>query len=229
MTHNEIASTIRNRVADGLSGNISDQAFSLEQLKDEIDLVRADLAHKYVTNFKLDHKYLVQEIDVLQIICRNLSEDCQIQEPCGELPSIKIPKIMPTFGDKSIEYLGLINMQESFQVYYDVEDIKNHRVKIKTRHRPFAWVDLAPDHNDMHTIYFFNLGKYNSLKFVKLRGIFEHPGRVNNDKPSPFDVEYPAPLYMQNMIVDIITEKYVNFFRKLNIPSLPNQQTDQVT
>jgi hypothetical protein len=229
MTHNEIASSIRNRVADGLSGNIADQAFSVEQLKDEIDLVRADLAHKYITNFKLDHKYLVQEIDILPIICRNLSEDCQIKEPCGDLPSIKIPKIMPTFGDKSIEYLGLVNMQESFMVYFDPEDIKNHRVKIKTRHRPFAWVDLAPDNFDMQTIYFFNLGKYNSLKFVKLRAIFEHPGKVNIDKPAPFDIEYPAPLYMQNMIIDTLTEKYVHYYRKLNIPSLPNQQTDQVT
>jgi hypothetical protein len=229
MTHNEIASAIRNRVADGLSGNLNNQAFSLEQLLEEIDLSRDTFINKYIGTNKLDPKFLVQEIDTLPIICRNLSEDCFIKDPSGDVPSIKIPPISPVFGDKSIEFLGLVNMQESFAVYFHPDDIRNHKYRIKTNKRPFAWVDVASDKDGKHTIYFFNLGKFNPLKFVKLRAIFAHPTSVNSDNPNNLDMEYPAPGYMQDAIIDTLTEKYVRYFRQLNIPALPNQQNDIVT
>tara|TARA_R110000765_G_scaffold214255_2_gene319326 strand:+ start:13 stop:702 length:690 start_codon:yes stop_codon:yes gene_type:complete len=229
MTHNELASTIRNRVADGLSGNIADQAFSVEQLMAEIDLTRADIINKREQTAKLDSKYLMQKIDIIPIVCKPMSEDCIYQEPGGDIPSINVPKIMPTFGDDAIEYLGTVNMQERFSVYYHPDDIQHHKVRVRTAHRPFAWVDLAPNKEDMMTIWFFNFGKFNPLKFMKIRAIFEHPTRVGTLDPSIFDAEYPAPLHVQNTIVDTLTEKYVRYYRQLNIPSLPNQQTDQTT
>lgn len=229
MTHNEIASAIRNRVADGLSGNLSNQAFSVEQLLEEIDLQRADFAHKYAQTNKLDPKYLVQEIDTQEIVCRNLSDDCFIQSPGDDIPSIKIPKVLPLLGDNAIEWVGLHNMQENFDVYFHPEQIKDHKVRIKTRHRPFVWADTAPDSNDMMTLWFFNLGKFNPLKFVKVRAVFEHPTRVAINNPLVLDMEYPAPLHMQNAIIDALTEKYVRYFRQLNTPNVPNTQSDPIT
>jgi len=231
MTHNELASAIRNRVSDGLSGNINNQAYSIEQLVEEIDLMRADFTHKYATQgIKLDPKHLIQEIDILKIEGRNLSDDCAIQEPCGDVPSIKIPRLMSMVNEGDIiQYLGLVNMQEDFSVYFHPDDIKNHKVRIRTRKRPFAWVDLAVDHNDKQTIWFFNMGPFDPLKFVKLRAVFEQPTRVNIESPNHLDMEYPAPLHMQNAIVDALTEKYVRYYRQMNIPPIPNQQNDPVT
>ena len=229
MTHNEIASTIRNRVADGLSGNISNQALSVEQLLEEIDLARADFAHKYALTPKLDPKFMMQEIDILKIECRNLSEDCFIKSPGEGVASVKVPKVMPIFGESGVQYLGLVNMQEAFAVYYHPEDIRNHKVRIRTSRRPYAWIDTAPDSNDMHTIYFFNLGPHNGLKYVKIRAIFEHPTRVHIDNPNAADMEYPAPLHMQNAIIDALTEKYVRYFRQLNEVPVPNTQSDPIT
>jgi len=229
MTHNEIASTIRNKVADGLSGNITNQAFSIEQLMDEIDLVRAELAHKYSTNFKLDKKYLIQELNNVKVECKNLSSDCFIDEPGADVPSILIPRIMATFQDQAIEYLGLNNMQESFAVYFHPEDIRNHKVRIRTKKRPFAWVDLANNSQDMMRIFFFNFGLYNPLKFIKVRAIFEHPTSLHISDPNAADNEYPAPAYMQKMIIDELVEKYIRYFRQLTIPEVPNTQSDTVT
>ena len=230
MTHNEMASAIRNRTADGLSGNIVDQAFSIEQLMDEIDLMRADFAHKYAATQKLDPTYMVQEPkELFKIICRNMSPDCGVLGWGENVASIKIPRIMPLFGEQAVQYLGLNNMQEAFAVYFHPEDIRNHKVRIKTRHRPYAWLDTAPDSNDMQTIWFFNMGEYNPLQFVKLRAVFEHPSKVNADMPNHLDAEYPAPLHMQNAIIDALTEKYVRYFRQLNIPNIPNTQSDPVT
>lgn len=230
MTHLELSSAIRNRVANGLSGSIADQALSVEQLMDEIDLLRADFAHKYSNGSKLDPTFLVQEPNTLfKIVCRNMAPGCGIPAWGDNVASIKIPKLMPLFGDKSIQYLGLDNMQEAFAVYFHPEDIRNHRVRIKTRNRPYGWVDTAPDGNDLQTIWLFNLGSYNPLQFLKLRAVFEHPSKINIDSLGGLDKEYPAPLHMQNAIVDVLTEKYVKYFRQLNIPSLPNTQSDPVT
>ena len=229
MTHNEMASTVRNRVADGLSGNIADQAFSVEQLFAEIDLTYADVVYKYTQNGKLDPKYLMQEISLIPIVCQGLSDDCMIQDPSSNIPSIEIPKLMPMFREDSIQYLGLNNMQDDFAVYYHPQDIEDHKVRIRTSHRPYAWVDLAPNRNDMINIWFFNFGKYNPLKFVKIRAMFAHPTRVNILDPSIIDKEFPAPLHIQNTIIDTITEKYVRFYRQLNTPNIPNSQSDPIT
>ena len=226
MTHLEIASAIRNRIADGLDGNLNNQALSVEQLLEEIDLQRADFVHKYAMSQKLDTKYLMQKLEGLTITCENISDDCLIRD-CGEnVPTVFIPKLLPVFGDTAIEYIGLTNMQESFAVYFHPDDVRNHRVRMKTRHRPFVWVDTAPNEDESLSLRFFNWDSYDPLKYVTVRGIFEHPLRV---KPGQQDTEYPAPLHMQNAIIDVLAEKYVRFFRQLNIPPVPNTQSDQVT
>lgn len=228
MTHSEMASTIRNRVSDGLSGAIADQSFNVQQLMAEIDLVRADLIDKRENTVKLDPKYLVQKIGNIPIVCRNMSEDCLIQEPCSDVPSIKIPRIIPTFGDDAVEYLGTMNMQEDFLVYYHPDDIQHHKVKKRTKHRPYAWVDLSPNKDNTITIWLLNWGKFNPLKFMRIRAIFEHPTRVDMLDPNIHDQEYPAPLHLQSSIIDTLTEKYVRYFRQLNVPkeTRNNDQAD---
>jgi len=231
MTHLEMASAIRNRVADGLSGNISDQAFSLEQLYDEIDLTRADFVNKYSTTFKLNSKYLLQTLDNLNLAMTDLSSDvCSFIPNCdSQVPAVEIPTLLATPDDSAIEFLGLVNKQEEFAVYYNTADIQNHRVRIRTAHRPFAWVDTSMNKNGKNTLYFFNLGKYNPLKFVSIRAMFNHPSDLLALDPNALDREYPAPLHMQNAIVDTLTEKYIRYYRQLNIPGTPNTQTDNIT
>ncbi len=233
MTHMEIASAIRNKVADGLSGNITDQAFSLEQLYDEIDLARADFINKYSPTSKLNPKYLLQTIDNLQIVCTSLTNaDCCQMTNCmsgEEVPAVEIPALVATFDDSAIEYLGLNNKQEKFAIYFSTSDIANHRVRIRTSHRPFVWVDTSLNHNNKYTLYFFNLGKLNPLKFVSIRAVFNHPSSVHAMDPEYLDREYPAPLHMQNAIIDTITEKYIRYFRQLNVVMPPDTKTDPIT
>jgi hypothetical protein len=227
-----MSSAVRNNVADGLSGNISDQAFSLEQLNDQIDLARADFAHKYAATTKLDPTYMVQSPrELFKITCKNMSPDCGIEGWGENIASITVPKIMPLFEDQAIQYLGLNNMQEAFRVYMHPEDIRNHKLKMRTRNLPYAWLDTAANTEDKHTIWFFNMGSYNSLQFLKLRAVFEQPSKINANMPNYLDMEYPAPLHMQNAIVDALTEKYIRYYRQLNVPiqSTTNTQTDNIT
>lgn len=228
MTINEITSAIRNRVADGLSGNISNQAYSLDQLNDEVDLQRADFTHKYSGTNKLNTKYLLQTIDSICLECRDLSKDCVLKSG-DQVPSIKIPQLLSTFDDSAIEFIGLVNKQEAFKVYYSTDEIRNHQYRRHTKHKPFVWVDNTLDDESMITLYFFNMGNDNPLQYVSIRAMFERPTWVSKIDPVFDEKEYPAPAHMQNSIIDALTEKYVRYFRQLNIPTQPNTQTDNIT
>jgi hypothetical protein len=218
MTHLELASALRSRIADGLSGNIADQSFSLDQLLEEIDLVRADFVHKYSMTSKLDLKHLIQSTGNLEIVCRPLQETCGFSCGVDEIPSVKVPKLMAALGDESIQYVGLSNMQEAFAVYMHPEDIRNHKVRIRTRQRPYAFWDTVTDDENMQTIYLF----------ITVRSVFEHPTHILQGNPLNKDVDYPAPLHMQNAILDNLTEKYIRYHRQLNVVVPPNTQSDNI-
>jgi hypothetical protein len=228
MTHNEIASAIRNRIYDGLSGNISDQSISTDQLFDEIDLTRADFVNKYAMTSKLNTKYLLQSIDNLEIKCTSLAyTECDAFRHCiDEVPALEVPALLATPDDSAIEYLGLVNKQEKFSVYFTTTDIDNHKYRIKTAKRPYVWVDTTLNKNGKYTLYFFNLGSLNPLKYVSIRAIFNNPSSILVDNFDYLDREYPAPAHMQMAIIDSLTEKYVRYFRQLGVQPLPNQQND---
>lgn len=231
MTLNEITSAIRNRIADGLSGNISNQAFSLKQLEEEVDLQRATLINSYVdTGRRLNPNYLYQTVDKLKLECTDLSHNAPCGVGSGEgVPAIKISPIAATFDDSAIEYFGLMNKQEKFIVYYDADSIGNHKYRVKTKNRPYIWVDTTQDSSGMMTAYLLNAGPHATLKYLSIRAIFEHPSRVGGISGNFGDSEYPAPGHLQNSIIDALTGKYIEYYRKLNIIQPPNTQSDSIT
>jgi hypothetical protein len=228
MTLNEISSTIENNISDALSGAIANRATSTEQLEAEVDLLREKLVFEQLKAGKIDLKYFLQNIDSIKLECRDFVKDCGAWKSGDSLPSIKIPKLLATANDSQIEYIGIANMHRGFKVYYDVEDIRMHKYRLKTANSPFAWVDMTPDGDDMVTIYFFNFNKYDGMKFVSIRAAFASPLNVKPLDPLLREKEYPAPGFMQEMIISTLTERYIRYYRQLNVPAQPNTQTDNV-
>jgi len=228
MTGSEISSAIRNNIKDGLSGIVTSSAISYKQIEAEIDLVRAKLFFEQEKAGKLEVRNFIQNVPNLHLTCRDLAQDCNISS--GEaLPSVKIPKIMHTQTNNSLAFVGFANKSRSFIVYYDTDDIVNHKYRLKTSKAPFCWVDLAPDNEDMITLYFFNMGEFDPLKYVTIRGAFESPYKVAPLDPLFDEKEYPAPAYIQEMIISTLTERYLRYYRQLNITNVPNTGTDNVT
>jgi len=226
MTVLEIASAIRNHVSDGLSGNVTGQAYSIEQLMDEIDLKRSKLIHQYLHTAKLEKTRLYQNYETEVIVCEKLSHEC-FDIYSDSVPAIKIPPIIADFNKAAIEYIGLINAQRSFKVYYDIDDVYNHKFRHKTGHREFIWMDTDLDADGMMTGYFFNMAPHDPLKKIRARAIFEHPSQI----PGAHDKEYPASGSLQNDIIKALTEEYIRYYRQLNIApiQIPNQQTDPIS
>ena len=134
MTSNEIASTIENNVSDALSGAILNRAVSYQQMLGEIDLLREKLAAEQVRTGKIDIKYFIQSLSLQPLVCRDFTRDCGIIKSGESVPSIRIPKLMAMQDNTQLEYVGLANKQKRFIVYYDIDDISNHKFRLKTSH-----------------------------------------------------------------------------------------------
>jgi len=180
MTLYEMASTIRNHVADGLSGAIANHAYSIEQLEKEIDLLRAKLLYEYIGSIgtkKVNLKYHMQLMPALTIVCLDpalVPSECAI--PSGiEIPAIKMPKILATPDDSALGYIGYIDHSLNFSFYSNIDDVYVHNHRVYTAGTPYAWSDMTTDENGMMTLYLFNLGELNPLKKLTVRAVIEKP------------------------------------------------------
>jgi len=61
-----------------------------------------------------------------------------------------------------------------------------------------------------------------------VRGIFAHPSKVHADVINTWDQDYPAPGHVKNMILDTLSEKYIRYYRELNVDHkrVSNEQRD---
>jgi len=226
MTHNEIASSIRNHVVDGLSGAISDQEFSIAQLIDEIDLTRAQLIYTLSLNQKIDLNSLAQTQSSVPVKCRSMNASCECFLPGDSIPSISVPKLSRLGKGSPVLYLGTNDLRDPIDVYYGMSEVRDHEIRMTTRHRPFAWVDLSShDNSGLTDIWLFNMSAYIGLKFMKVVGIYDNPSQVISEY-SLEETEYPAPPTIQLQIINTLTEKYIRYYRSLNVMPLANQQAD---
>jgi hypothetical protein len=228
MTHNEIASAVRNHVVDGLSGAVSDQEFSIHQLHDEVDLTRASLVYALSLTQKIDLGSLSQTKSNIPVVCRSMNSACDFYLPGDSIPSISIPKISRLGKGSPILYLGTNDMRDPIDVYYNITDIRDHEIRMTTKHRPFAWVDLGSENGTgMTDIWLFNTESYIGLKFLKVIGVYDYPAQVISEY-SMDETEYPAPPSIQLQIINTLTEKYIRYYRSLNVLPLGNEQADSL-
>lgn len=222
MTLAEIASTIKNHVVDGLNG-ISSVSFSTAQLQEEVILTTSAVIVKLVAQGLLDLNKLTQRIDGIRIECKDLSANCQVESELGA-PHFLIPNVNRVVREP-ITFLGTLDGELSFKVYYD-KDYRYHKYRLATARQPFAWVSTTPDADGMHDVFLFNLGKYNELKFISIEAMFDNP---NNILKTPYyeqfsSSEFYAPGYIQQEVIDTITQKYVSYYRQLHLSQKPNTQ-----
>ena len=222
MTLSQMASAINNHIRDGLNG-ISSANTSDDQLKDEILLTTSALIVKLSTQGLLDINKLTQRIDGIRVECRDLSANCDV-EAAVSAPHFVIPNVNRVIQEP-ISFLGTIDGGLSIKVYYD-RDYRYHKYRLATAKRPFAWISTTQNADGFHDVFLFNLGKYNGLQFVSIDAIFDNPYDLLN---TPYyeqfsSAEFYAPSYVQQEVIDTITQKYVNYHRQLHLNPSPNTQ-----
>jgi len=224
MTAQEIASAIRNNVGGGLR-EVTNFAYSLPQLEDEImntrnQILLEDRAQGGVLNTEL----FMQRIDNIVLDLVRFPVGGYSNSPERVLHA-KIPQLTADPSGAALSYFGPPDMSLDFIKYYD-SSFKNHRYSRVIKNRPYVYIDLATDVNGKHDSYLFNI-EGNNLQEISVRGVFLNPLSIMEEQGMFVDdVEFPAPLAVQEMIIDRLTAKYVEYYRKMNMGYQPNTQTD---
>lgn len=224
MTLQEIASAIRNNVGGGLR-EVYNHAYSIKQIEDEINNTRNLLIMESSTQGgTLNLEYFMQKMDNLKLDLVRFPYEGYSNSP-DRIPHVKIPKLVSTPNNTSLTYFGPPDFSLDFTKYYD-SSFNTHRYNRVIGKRPFIFIDLAIDAESNHDVYLFN-AEGNNLKEVSVRGMFSDPiALLTMQGIFAEDVEFPAPLEIQEMIIDRITAKYVEYYRKMNQGYQPNTETD---
>ena len=224
MTKSEMRSTIKNNVTDALSGAVANFSLPNKQIESEIDLVRSDLLFKDSKQFgKVNLKYYYQNIDDLEILCEDISNTCT---KFGlKALRVRVPRVIETVHDEAINYMGHIDNMYSYKVYYNVNQVQMHKYRAKTSRKPFVWVDTSSADDHYMYMYLFNFPKLNPLKVLKVIGVFENVSFVSALNGTE-NSEYVAPQHMQERIIVTLTERYIRYYRQLNVNKEPNTGTD---
>ena len=223
MTLNEIASSIRTNIGNGLK-EVSNYAYPIDQIKDEIGNVRNQILIEDVQGMVYNPEYFAQRIDNIPIDLVRFPYGGYTNSP-ALIPHIKLPKIAMTKDDSAIIYLGPPDQSLSVKIYYDYS-FQYHQYSRVIGRKMHAYVDLASDSDGNLDCYLFNMGP-TGLKYISVRAIFADPVKIlEADGLFGEDEEFPAPSAVQELIIDRITAKYVQYYKQLNIIYQPNTQTD---
>lgn len=222
MTLSQMASAIRNHVVDGLDG-IASTSFSVDQLKDEILQVTAFVIVEFTAQGVIDASRLAQRIDGIRVECKDLSANCHVASEVDALHFV-IPNLNRMVADPII-YLGAADGTIDFRVYFD-RDYRFHKYRLATSKKPFAWVSSTPNTEDLYDVFLFNIGKYNGFQFISMDAIFDNPYDIQKTEyyEQFSSAEFYAPMAVQSKVIDILTQKYVNYYRQLHSPMKPNTQ-----
>jgi len=224
MTLKQIASLIRNNIVNGLKG-VNNEQFSVEQLMHEVMLETNSVITRLVKEGVLLPENISQRIDGIELICDDTSTNCTIESQVV-VPHIKIPKLSQFANiSETLSYVGPMDNSVNFKVYTNT-DYVYHKYRLATANRPYVWINTSDDKDGYYDMYFFNLGKYNNLKFVSVAARFENPVKLLDtiyaDKFS--SSEFYAPDIVLNEVINSITQKWFKYYRELATPARPNTQ-----
>ncbi len=225
MTLEDIASAIRSNVGSGLKevGNFS---YSIEQIKDEISNMRSLLIMEYSEKGILNKSYFAQKRKNVELSVGVFPEEGIIE---NNNPTIiaTIPKLAMTKGNSSVLYLGPTDMSLNIKTYFELDALKTHKYTRTLKNRPHAFIDLAQDSAGDIPVYIFGIGPA-PFKYITVRAIFDDPVRIlQEDGYYIDDEEFPAPLAVQEIIIDKLSNKFLTYFKKLSGSNEPNDQTDK--
>lgn len=228
-TRNQIASSIKNDVTDALQGS-SNFSFSLEQLEREIESMRAAIAFEVPAQQKKKTlQGFYQNFNGIKVDDYNMAKLRETHPLIKNTTKhFKIPAIAPDRGISVIDYIGPIKRDgESWKVYYNSQ-YRKHQYKRGIAKKPYVFIDCtASDENGFYDGYIFNIPT--NIKQLSITAIIENTTDIEWFQRDGGEQWFPAPEWAVKMIIERLTQKYLQFYRQANAPIQPNTQTDQVT
>ena len=225
MTLEDMASAIRSNVGIGLK-EVGNYIYSIEQIKDEISNMRSLIILQASEKGNLNPSYFSQTRTNLKLDTGTFPEE-GIVESNNPVLMTKIPKLAMTKNNSSVLYFGPVDMSLNIHLYFSLSDLQSHKYTRTIKNRPYAFVDLAQDDNGNIPVYITNIGPA-PFKLVTVRAIFDDPVKILQEDGFYVDnEEFPAPLAIQETIIDSLSKRYINYYKVAMRPNEFNDQTDK--
>lgn len=220
MTLNELASAIHNDIVQGLRGK-TDTVIPIKQLEKEIVVKRNSLIKKYSLQGMLPIQELVQTISCIPVNCEDIAKCCSGIKSGTKGLKFTIPMISTVFMGDSIPYIGPIDRSVSWKIYYDNSFIY-HQYR-RFNNRPFVWINLGSKVDGMVDAYVFNQPY---IENVTIDIVAEDPYKAYTCCIDKKEVEFPAPMFIQDEIKSSIVEQFIRYYKATNpMIVMPNDQT----
>lgn len=218
-----MASAIRDHIGPGLK-EVDDFSYSIEQLKDEIALMRNSIILEQSKNGTLNLEHFAQSKDNIDIDLRTFPMNSG--HPSKRVPHIKIPRPVMTTDNSAIMYLGPADLSMDFVKYYDAS-FNTHRYSRVIGNRPYCYIDLSGDGDGNVDVYIFGIESSMLSKMAVREVADNHTKVLESDGYLGDDEEFPAPGAVQDMIIDRLSKRYILYYKDRNQPNEANTNTDK--
>ena len=224
MTINEAASAVITHVYDGIRGETSNLAISIELLEDEVIAERNTIIKEYLLKGVLDLRELHSAVNCVPVDCDYMGKCCNIQAGKKAL-HFEIPPILLLNGNSTISFIGSIDRQVQYSVYTDLS-YKYHKYRKRGADKPYVYLDPTINANGMIDGYIFNVPL---VKYISVVAIFLDPRKLLDYSCCCENAEEITELgIISNDIVKRLTEKYIRYYRQFQIPvNINNTQAPQ--
>lgn len=232
-TIRRLADAIANDVRSGLRGYHQNMSMSIEQLEEEIVLMRLQIMKEYIIQGLLPIHDLLLAINCIPVDCDNLDKCSCNSQTCGSDPvaHFQIPQLLFDFGlKKSIQYIGTTDKQISFIVYTKPFNLLSTIQKYRKRgkNKPWVYIDVTPNHSGLLDCYIFEAPL---IKQVSVIGIFKDPRQLEGFQCSCLNdgQEFATQMdnnfnFIDNIVKERLTKQKLYYYKQFSAPLLPNDQ-----
>ena len=213
----KLASAIYADVISGLRGFHGTMSMSEEQLEDDVVDTRLAVIKEYSLKGILPLKDMMMSVNCVPVDCKDIDR-CSCSTASGKpVAHFKIPQIVNTYGEDSIEYIGSTDKSNPFIVYYTRQSMENAMYRKYGKDKPYVWVDTTPGADNMCDCYIFN-GPF--IKQVSVTAIFKDPRQLEGYACCS-DAESDNINFIDNEVKKRVTERKIRYYRQFIAPIIP--------
>lgn len=222
----KLADMIVNDVRGGLRNYHQNMSLSVEQLEEEIVQMRLAVIKEHMLKGILPIDDLLMSINCVPVDCDTLDK-CKCRgTSCGEPTAhFQIPQILFDYGlNKSIKYIGSSDKQHSYLVYTKSIDKINSYQKYRKRgkNKPWVYIDVTPNSEGLLDCYIFGAPL---IKQISVVAIFKDPRQLEDFQCDCDNPQIDNLNFLDIIIKDRLTQQKIKYYRQLQAPILPNDQS----
>lgn len=204
----------------GLRGFPANPTISLDQLEDDIVDERLQIIKEFALKGVIPKNDLLMSINCIPIDCKDIERCCLGDEDTEKLAHFEIPQVITDFGTDAIEYIGATDRQLPFIWYNNINAWRTHKYRKIRKNRPYVYIDMTPNSNNMYDCYVMNAPL---LKSISIVAIFKDPRQVlEYNCCNVEDIDNIS--FLNNEIKKRLTEKKLRYYRQFAAQPVNNDQ-----